>query len=440
MELAARQLLGAVLTCLAAAASGEVTCFDHQTQDYSSQFEPAQCNQKCTVTPFFSPDHSVDTYLDLIQSATESIDLYTPGFDSWSKCTDFAKKCNSCDGCAIEDQKEEAFPIFPALLNAVHQRGIKIRLLTNNFTTTSCNGTINPLDWLYLNGIQINFYSTTTFMHAKVVIIDHGKRTSVSSVNFSKTSFTKNREAGVVIEDCSCPALDLYQSTFQYDWENGFEYQMQSKYSEEEMAVITDTTLMDIPSSTYPKIPGAYVTHKTTHTDVLVTNGYTAPDGARDVIMADLDNVKSSLQVAIYQITDTGICDQLLQLSQRGVNVSIIVSARIVSYTDWKLSQDCYTSLYNGGMKGEIRKALTKFSFAHQKYWIIDGKAVHLSTGNWSPSDFPEGSTFEPQSKTQKNVNRDMLVSMQDASIVNTFQTVFENDWKSGTDWYPKTR
>ena len=85
--------------------------------------------------------------------------------------------------------------------------------------------------------------------------------------------------------------------------------------------------------------------------------------------------------MAIYQITDTGICDQLLQLSQRGVNVSIIVSARIVSYTDWKLSQDCYTSLYNGGMKGEIRKALTKFSFAHQKYWIIDGKAVHLSTG-----------------------------------------------------------
>ena len=64
-----------------------------------------------------------------------------------------------------------------------------------------------------------------------------------------------------------------------------------------------------------------------------------------------------------------------------GVNVSIIVSARIVSYTDWRLAQDCYSSLYNGGMKGRIRKALTKFTFAHQKYWIIDGKSVHLSTG-----------------------------------------------------------
>ena len=37
--------------------------------------------------------------------------------------------------------------------------------------------------------------------------------------------------------------------------------------------------------------------------------------------------------------------------------------------------------LYGKGMQGRIRKALTKFSFAHQKYWIIDGKSIHLSTG-----------------------------------------------------------
>ena len=87
-------------------------------------------------------------------------------------------------------------------------------------------------------------------------------------------------------------------------------------------------------------------------------------------------------QVAIYQITDTGLCNQILKLYKGGVNISIIVSARIVSYTDWKEAQDCYGLLYNNGMKGRIRKALTKFSFAHQKYWIIDEKSVHLSTGN----------------------------------------------------------
>jgi hypothetical protein len=64
---------------LATAVHGEATCYDHQTKDYNTQFNPAECNAACTVTPFFSPDHSLDTYLDLIQSATETIDIYTPG-------------------------------------------------------------------------------------------------------------------------------------------------------------------------------------------------------------------------------------------------------------------------------------------------------------------------------------------------------------------------
>lgn len=169
--------------------------------------------------------------------------------------------------------------------------------MTNNYTQTTCEGKINPLDWLYLNGIQIHFYSTTTFMHSKVVIVDHGKRTSVSSVNFSKTSFTKNREAGVVIEDCSCPALELYQSVFQYDWDNGFDYQLDASYSDDDMKLINDSSLMDVPIETYPKIAGAYVTSKKAYDGVMVTRGYTSPDGALEIIMSDLSNVKSSLKV-----------------------------------------------------------------------------------------------------------------------------------------------
>ena len=53
----------------------------------------------------------------------------------------------------------------------------------------------------------------------------------------------------------------------------------------------------------------------------------------------------------------------------------------IVSYTDYKMAQECYTMLYDNGVS--VRKALTKFSFAHQKYWIIDNKEVHLSTGQY---------------------------------------------------------
>lgn len=135
-------------------------------------------------------------------------------------------------------------------------------------------------------------------MHSKAVIVDHGKRTSISSVNFSKTSFTKNREAGVVIEECSCPALDLYRSVFQYDWDNGFDYVIDATYSDDDMATIKDTSAIDIPKITYPEVAGGYVTKRSTYKQVMVTRGYTSPDGALEVILSDLSNVTSTLQVS----------------------------------------------------------------------------------------------------------------------------------------------
>ena len=69
-------LLLLVVAKLSSAA--ELKCYDHQTTDYGSRFEPTECGEICTVIPFFSPDHSLDVYLDVINSVTESIDIFTP--------------------------------------------------------------------------------------------------------------------------------------------------------------------------------------------------------------------------------------------------------------------------------------------------------------------------------------------------------------------------
>jgi len=104
--------------------------------------------------------------------------------------------------------KAETFPVFPAVLNAVH-RGVKVRMLTNNYNTPTCPGLIAPLDFLSLNGVELKYYTTTTFMHAKYIALtppadaaaaaEHGlpndattrvgsgssRKASVSSINFS---------------------------------------------------------------------------------------------------------------------------------------------------------------------------------------------------------------------------------------------------------------
>ena len=196
--------------------------------------------------------------------------------------------------------QNESFPLFPALLNAVHRNGIKVRLITNNYTQPTCSGMVAPLDWFQLNGINVRFYRTTTFMHSKVMIVDKGRRTLVSSVNWSYTSFMKNREAGVVLDDCSCAAIDLYQSVFEHDWEMSIEYQFTTDFTSHTKAFITDTTQMNVVMPSPANIPGAYVTMLKKYSDVTVVSGYTSPDNALDTVMASLDTVQSSLQVGLH--------------------------------------------------------------------------------------------------------------------------------------------
>lgn len=72
-------------------------CYDHQNVTYKATFEPAICETPCTVIPFFSPDTSVSTYVNLIESATEAIDIFTPGKlglglrEERSRCTEFRR-------------------------------------------------------------------------------------------------------------------------------------------------------------------------------------------------------------------------------------------------------------------------------------------------------------------------------------------------------------
>ena len=59
--------------------------------------------------------------------------------------------------------------------------------------------------------------------------------------------------------------------------------------------------------------------------------------------------------------------------------------------------------------------------------------------GNWSPSDFPTGSSFPPYGHSGwHSVNRNFLVVLQSRLIVDDFYAVFTEDWKRGTDWAPR--
>jgi len=95
------------------------------------------------------------------------MDIITPSAGSWlSECAAYVDDdATSCaPGCTPTEQRNETFPLFPALLNALH-RGVSVRIVTNNYGLDDCAGTITMLQFLALNGAQVKYYTTTTYAH-----------------------------------------------------------------------------------------------------------------------------------------------------------------------------------------------------------------------------------------------------------------------------------
>ena len=59
--------------------------------------------------------------------------------------------------------------------------------------------------------------------------------------------------------------------------------------------------------------------------------------------------------------------------------------------------------------------------------------------GNWSPSDFPPGSSWAKYSQLGHSINRDLEIVLQDAGLSDYFATVYSADWATGKEWKPKT-
>lgn len=418
-------------------------CYYHQKDDYTVQdiFNPKQCGKKCSVMPFFSPGNAIEAHISMIEDASDSIVIANPTFESWNKtCARHHGSCNEenvCTGCSLEVTHQESFPIFTALLNAVHLKKLSVKILTNNYSVETCNSQTTLLDWLHINGIEVRMYKSTTFLHAKFMMTDGGQKILLSSVNFSKTSFMQNREAGVIISDCDdCQALELYKSVFQYDWNEADEYILSNEYSKDQLEYITDSklllyALLKLPSE---RVPRAYVSELKTFTNTEIVLGYVAPDYARKTFLNLLNSTRSSLIVHIFIITDAEICDAVVELHKHGVNVTVLVSKQVTGFQR-KKAQQCYKNLSDAGIS--VTNTYTDFSFSHQKYWIIDGETVHLSTGNWAHSDFPTRNIFPAYKYPRYFANRDMIVIMKNPEVVNHFLQVFEKDKALGEKWSP---
>jgi len=330
--------------------------------------------------------------------------------------------------------------VFQAVLNALH-RGVTVRIMTNGYGETDCAGEIGPLTFLALNGAQIMLYASTTFMHTKYMAAD-GNKFWVGSVNFSWTSFMKNREAGIFFTEAMNGQLySWFQAVFNGDWALGVAFPLTQTYTAAEMQIITNTA--SVPVVIPPPVvfnTSVYVSQWEPVTAVATVTAYASPDFAFNTLVTALQNTQNSLAIEIYQITDPAVCSLILNMSS-SVQIQLLVSNKIYSYTDWKAAEVCYKNLYyNAGSNLSFKKTeADTYTYTHAKFWVQDDTTVGLSSGNMSPTDIPDSSSFPPYgSSGWTDVNRDLNFIITQPDIVAQFQKVLSEDWALGENWDPE--
>ena len=78
-----------------------------------------------------------------------------------------------------------------------------------------------------------------------------------------------------------------------------------------------------------------------TYSSVDIRRAYFAPDFARDTVVDTLAKTQASFYLMIYQVTDEGLCDQLLAMHNKGIDVRLVVSSWIYGKNDRREAQVC---------------------------------------------------------------------------------------------------
>ncbi|TFG11425.1 hypothetical protein EU537_12440 [Candidatus Thorarchaeota archaeon] len=178
-----------------------------------------------------------------------------------------------------------------------------------------------------------------------------------------------------------------------------------------------------------PKYVTADIEWNTISTNMNVTT-FVSPDGSRDALWHFLESAEESIYVEIYGINNPYILDLIheIQDSKPGIDMKFLLGRSSLGYYEPNDYVANNLTLLGYPVRWTSSGAGGDFTFAHQKYVIIDNETTIVHSGNWAKTSFPEEG---------KKANREWSIAMTDDQVTNYYRMVFDNDWSRGTDYDP---
>ncbi len=157
------------------------------------------------------------------------------------------------------------------------------------------------------------------------------------------------------------------------------------------------------------------------------TTAFASPDNSKEVMIDFLDQVESSLKVAIYELRNKKITKLIADLAEDGIEVNVLAEGVPV-----------------GGLSEEVRTCLSKvrksggqvhlmggygyspYRFLHSKMMIADSERVLISSENFGYTGYPVNPTYG---------NRGWGVVLENENIIDYYSEVFLSDMKYGGEF-----
>lgn len=153
---------------------------------------------------------------------------------------------------------------------------------------------------------------------------------------------------------------------------------------------------------------------------------FTSPDSAMYSMDRFLDDVDSSLDVAIYLFNHPRIARRIANISRNGISVRVLIEGHPVNGIS-KGSLSCLGLIDDAG--GEVRMMGGEedpYNYFHPKYIVRDNSSVMLTSENFVPPGFSEDETHG---------NRGWGIILGSQDIASYYLDVYEHDWELGEDF-----
>ncbi len=166
-------------------------------------------------------------------------------------------------------------------------------------------------------------------------------------------------------------------------------------------------------------------------TEQATTTFFLAPDNAFEAMASLIDGAHSEIDIEIYTFSNPFLLDHLLRRQAAGVKVKALFDGRVFGSPDGSYDEDRWTAqqiVAHGGLAwfwsdATIDHLPARYNNHHQKFVVVDGKRVLITSGNFEQTTMPADDKRDGTAG-----NRDTGVITDAPGVVKRAQAIFDTD------------